>query len=1725
MRRLGNRVKTYDEWKALQDIYPEEVDIIMCKQSNDTDIKQDLLSVNDSEETVGFNGTKKYALTDCLILNKPISDILKENAEQHKAYVDEGPNLCYLFDNNKDFAILVTSGKPMQTQTLYYQGGAYRRQSSDWNWAQVSGININLENGTGVNSIQQPPETESWGATNPRITEFLEKVGYKNSKGVEVKRDTETGKFIVGAFGTNSAMFGAKGQALGGKSHVEGSKTLAFENNAHAEGNGTFAGGEHAHTEGNETLATGNSSHAEGNTTTASGGYAHAEGEGTIAEGQASHAEGHDTKAIGKYAHSEGAGSRAEGLSSHAEGSANIAFMENAHAEGNFTVAGNVNTHTEGHRTFAFGEQSHAEGNKTFAGIRGFNILSTSDDIESDYSNIVLDSLKGIEIGDVVSIILNSTFYDIGDITNIFEDTNTINIGKELNTKLYNNEEVVKDSSGTIIKDQFVNTLFIRTKPNLGTKTLGHHTHAEGAESIAIGNRSHSEGYQTKALGDDSHSEGRGVKALAVNSHAEGLKTKASADQSHAEGYGSIAEGGNSHAEGKNTYTKGICAHAEGFRTAENDVNKQKGAQGNYSHSEGEDTTSKGQASHAEGKLTNAIGQASHAEGESTVAQGINSHAEGIATNAIGPYSHSEGSNTQAKGWSSHAEGLGAIAQGTNSHAEGNATKASGESSHAEGQLTTSEGLASHAEGNNTLAKGVCSHAEGNVTQAWGKDSHIEGYSGRTYDSAMKDAGNVVASTDERYGSDEHLIEVFNSKPFSLAKGDRSHVEGQRNLALGMYTHAEGVQSIAKGENSHVEGYGTIASGKSQHVQGKYNKEDIPDTEGYGTYAHIVGGGKGPNPSQRKNIHTLDWNGNAEFAGDVYVKTSGVRTNDNKLITTKEMNDAIKKGLDDIVNGAPESLNTLQELSNALKGDADFGTKVVNKLDDIENNATGEKTEAGGEIFNDYKYNSALGYYSHAEGSSTMAKGYAAHAEGYNTYASTYSHAEGLQSRAEGENSHAEGNSVTAKGNNSHAEGFGTKAEGECSHTEGNNTKAKGKHSHTEGYFVEAYGNYSHAEGNSNGKSYSGEYNKDDIVSSFKDTPFSMAFGQGSHVEGQTNLATGNGSHAEGLQNIAAGDGSHAEGRRTIASGEYQHVQGKYNIEDTTNTYAHIVGGGTSINDRKNIHTIDWNGNAEFTGDVFGGRAETELIIGNTLNLKRGEATIADYGLEIIIYYEYMDKFNAVKEMELTINSVSYTIPKNKLIPTNMIHAPGLFDDEKGGFIYLYKVIDHYPDIDTDYIDANNIDIVATVVDGYNLNKNGNAEFAGTVSAKDLSISGEPINELIVGKKIKNGGEIFNDYENNIASGYYSHAEGNGTTASGYASHAEGYYTEATNNDAHAEGHQTKASGLYSHAEGSASEAHGDGSHAEGRKTKSTGKYAHSEGLLVEAYGQASHAEGDSNNNNYSGTDYTSKAIIDAFNTKAFSMAFGKGSHVEGQTNLTIGQGSHAEGAKNIAKSDFSHVEGLRNISSGEYQHVEGKYNVEDSTKAHIVGWGTSNNDRKNIHTIDWNGNAEFAGGISLGTDVVGRDVSLNQELDGICLALNKENEQLFLSLNQVYATSGNKWYTLNTSDFKKWITVQEYYGNLSMEFPSYCNPDDIIYCCTSSNGHNFVMGDDKEVIWISQKVYYEKPTAVIDNEGNAKFAGDMEVSSVVIRSSTPGSNKKFKLTIDDTGTISVSEI
>jgi hypothetical protein len=101
-----------------------------------------------------------------------------------------------------------------------------------------------------------------------------------------------------------------------------------------------------------------------------------------------------------------------------------------------------------------------------------------------------------------------------------------------------------------------------------------------------------------------------------------------------------------------------------------------------------------------------------------------------------------------------------------------------------------------------------------------------------------------------------------------------------------------------------------------------------------------------------------------------------------------------------------------------------------------------------------------------------------------------------------------------------------------------------------------------------------------------------VALNRETKAEGNFSLAAnrgtiaGYGAAAFGKATEALGSHSFTSGIGTIANSDYQRVEGKFNIEDTEGKYACIVGGGSRDTDRKNIYTLDWEGNGAFAGSI-----------------------------------------------------------------------------------------------------------------------------------------------------------------------------------------------------------------------------------------------------------------------------------------------------------------------------------------------------------------------------------------------------------------------------------------------------------------------------------------------------------------------------------------------------------
>lgn len=310
------------------------------------------------------------------------------------------------------------------------------------------------------------------------------------------------------------------------------------------------------------------------------------------------------------------------------------------------------------------------------------------------------------------------------------------------------------------------------------------------------------------------------------------------------------------------------------------------------------------------------------------IATGYMSHAEGETTTASGAWSHAEGNYTFANGQMSHAEGWGSIAEGGRSHAEGYQTDAYGSNSHAEGFESIAIGDNSHAEGFETMAYGKNSHAEGGYDRSPFYYPELTGAAGSVTYQISPWSSNYLKIGKLIFYSANHtcakIISISESESTITLDKTLDKDNALENAEIDV------IFSGAFGKSSHSEGMGTSAHSDYQHAQGKYNVEDLD-----GKYAHIVGNGTAVN--NLSNAHTLDWSGNAWFAGDIKVGGTGQDDANAKTLATTEY---VQTEVAGVVNAAPETLNTLNELAAALGDDPNFATTVAtqigNKVDKVD---------------------------------------------------------------------------------------------------------------------------------------------------------------------------------------------------------------------------------------------------------------------------------------------------------------------------------------------------------------------------------------------------------------------------------------------------------------------------------------------------------------------------------------------------------------------------------------------------------------------------------------------------------------------------------------------------------------------------------------------------------------------------------------------------------------------
>jgi hypothetical protein len=773
---------------------------------------------------------------------------------------------------------------------------------------------------------------------------------------------------------------------------------------------------------------------------------------------------------------------------------------------------------------------------------------------------------------------------------------------------------------------------------------------------------------------------------------------------------------------------------------------------------------------------------------------------------------------------------------------------------------------------------------------------------------------NYAVPSEITYYTSDNVSEIIGAKTVVgdlVGTAQRAISDENGNIISKSYLPGNTINTIAEGQAAVAIGIGTTAEGAAQLVQGKYNVVDS-------SYAHIVGNGS--SGTDRSNAYTLDWSGNASFAGDV--------KSNNKKLATEEY---VKSEIEGLVDTAPEALNTLNELAEALGEDPNFATTVMTEIGKKANDAdlaTVAKSGNFDDLLNKpittgkgdhsmiFAEGSADGDYSIAGGTDDKslitellgslgnlatlevpkAQGDLSLAFGINNVSSsTGSATVGVLDKAgvSGYYWHdfnLTNNTITIsktrKTSTTSSASAPSSIDWEVGDylfivTDETRYAACSKITKISGNTITVdklpsdmkdYSNvlsiYTYKSPDDRGifavaiDNFDPNDNNTSLPTKSSYTPRTGAvdFGFGAFVLGGMNVATGILSTATGFNNLAGGPFSHAEGRDNI-TGYNAHAEGQGN--KALSFASHAEGGKT-----------------EARGPYAHSEGQGAKALANTSHAE-GYYTVAS-------------------------NLIAHAEGKNTT-------SSGYASHSEGGSTNLYEE-----------------------------GKEWTADAPYALASGDYAHT---------------------EGLDNRASGVTAHAEGHTTNASGIAAHTEGVRTNAIGNAAHAEGIETKAYGRYSHAEGYGTEVNGESSHVEGQQnTILSGLAVHVEGSNnTHTIGDNTHVGG--SNNTSEGSD---------------SLIFGQGITYKGDQGFAIGTGHFVNGQYNAVGGiycevgtdertvSYSTVMGLNLKSTAHGQTIFGYYNNANAGDAFQLGRGSSTQ-RKNIFTVNNSGTGWFADTIKVG--------------------------------------------------------------------------------------------------------------------------------------------------------------
>lgn len=159
-------------------------------------------------------------------------------------------------------------------------------------------------------------------------------------------------------------------------------------------------------------------------------------------------------------------------------------------------------------------------------------------------------------------------------------------------------------------------------------------------------------------------------------------------------------------------------------------------------------------------------------------------------------------------------------------------------------------------------------------------------------------------------------------------------------------------------------------------------------------------------------------------------------------------------------------------------------------------------------------------------------------------------------------------------------------------------------------------------------------------------------------------------------------------------------------------------------------------------------------------------------------------------------------------------------------------------------------------------------------------------------------------------------------------------------------------------------------------------------------------------------------AVLGGYNSVAeadYSIAIGQGAKARGLRAIALGymteatgNSSFAEGQYTIASGEASHAGGIGTKASNTAQCVFGKFNANEPNNEYlfIIGNGTNEENRSNAMTIHKNGDAWFAGNVTIGNEnkKLVTDTEL-QEISNNLKTLKSTVEEIPVIENQIIQT------------------------------------------------------------------------------------------------------------------------